>query len=192
VQFVSVGYLTDRKGFHTLLRAYVILKNKGICFKAEIVGDGPDASRYRRLSNELDLANEVKFLGIVDNSDLPRILRQSHFFVLPTRDESFGIAFVEAMACGLPVIATLVPALRNLVPNEHIGLLVPPDDPEALTGALSDAIGMNWDRKIISEHASRYSIEATALKIERVYDHVQGIKKWTDSEPSCAIATRSV
>jgi glycosyltransferase involved in cell wall biosynthesis len=192
LRFVSVGYLTDRKGFHTLLSAYAILKRNGIRFKAEIIGDGPDANRYRRLSHELDLAKEVKFLGVVDNSDLPKILRQSHFFVLPTRDESFGIAFVEAMACGLPVIATSVPALRDLVPNERIGLLVPSDDPKALTGALSDAMSMNWDRKAISEHASRYSIEATALKIDRVYDHVQGIQKWTDSEPTPTIAPRSI
>jgi glycosyltransferase involved in cell wall biosynthesis len=78
----------------------------------------------------------VKFLGFVEHHEMPRHYQQADLFVLPSRRESFGLVLAEAMACGLPVVATTAGAIPEVVEDGLTGVLVPPDDPEALANAV--------------------------------------------------------
>jgi N-acetyl-alpha-D-glucosaminyl L-malate synthase BshA len=98
-----------------------------------LVGDGPERPAVEALARELGVAERVRFLGL-----LPRfadLLARSDLFVLPSATESFGLAALEALACGVPVVASEVGGLPEVVRNRETGLLVPPADPGALAAA---------------------------------------------------------
>lgn len=94
---------------------------KEIPSKLILVGDGPDRSECERLSRQLDLCDNVKFLGKQDG--LVEILSSSDVFLIPSQSESFGLAALEAMACGLPVISSSVGGLPELVKHNETGFI---------------------------------------------------------------------
>jgi len=93
------------------------------------------AEQLVRWRDELGLAGRVSFLGALGQAELDRCYRRADLFVLPSRFEGYGMVCAEALAHGLPILASRVGAIGDLVPAEA-GLLVPPDDPLALEGAL--------------------------------------------------------
>ena len=95
-------------------------------------------SSLHSLSAELGVTENVKFLGV--RHDVDRLLAQADGFVLASRWEGFGLVFLEAMAAAKPVVATRVSAIPEVVEDNVTGLLVPPDDPAALAGALLELI----------------------------------------------------
>src|SRR5262249_51194424 len=95
----------------------------------------------RRLWAELNLGDSVRLLGEVpDDAEVGRLYREADVFCLPTVQEGFGIVFLEAMASGLPVVATTAAAIPEVVPDGKAGLLVPPGDVEALAAALVELL----------------------------------------------------
>lgn len=99
-----------------------------------IVGEGPSSKRLRDLGEELGVAPWVRFVGA--RRDVADLLPLTDVFVLPSLSEGFGIAIVEAMAAGRPVVATAVGGIPEIVLQGETGLLVPPGDPGALAGAV--------------------------------------------------------
>jgi glycosyltransferase involved in cell wall biosynthesis len=122
----------------------------------------------------------VFFAGWRGHDDLPRGLACADCFVAPSTDEPFGLVYLEAMACGLPVIGTLSggpPSFVNVVPGEPDGWLVPPDDEEALADALVQAVKDTSERRVRGENAARhvrenYSWNGLACRFTRLYEHV--------------------
>jgi glycosyltransferase involved in cell wall biosynthesis len=100
-----------------------------------IIGDGPERSRLEEQTQQLGLDNQVRFLGRLDRSSVRDVLRAAHAFVLPSHHETFSVALLEAMATGLPVVATASGGPQDLI-TPDTGLLVPPDDADALANAL--------------------------------------------------------
>jgi glycosyltransferase involved in cell wall biosynthesis len=106
------------------------------------------------------VADAVRFLGPVEPEALRVPLSAADLFVLATRNEGWANVFLEAMACGLPVVTTDVGGNREVVGYSGLGALVPFGDPAALAQAVAEALGANWDSQAIIDHARRNSWEA--------------------------------
>jgi glycosyltransferase involved in cell wall biosynthesis len=102
-----------------------------------VAGGGELLDDFRRQADSLGIAERVHFLGRVPHSRLPTVLRAADLLLLTTEPpESFGIVLIEAMACGLPTVATEYPGVRAVVGEGETGLLIPPGDPGAATAAI--------------------------------------------------------
>jgi L-malate glycosyltransferase len=132
---VTVANLRAEKAHDVLLRAAARLSPSHPELSFVIAGDGPRAAELRAMSERLGVADRVRFVGHVD--DVPSLLGAAQAFVLPSISEAFPNAVIEAMAAGLPVVASAVGGLLDLVDHGRTGLLVPPSDPEALAGAIA-------------------------------------------------------
>lgn len=135
---LSVARQYRRKDTRTLLDAFARLQASHPEARLRIVGGGPELPRLRARARELGLGDRVTFLGEVpDDGAVRREYLAADLFCLPSLQEGFGIAYLEAMAAGLPVVATRAAAVPEVVPDGEVGLLVPPRDPEALAAALA-------------------------------------------------------
>jgi glycosyltransferase involved in cell wall biosynthesis len=124
----GVGRLTEQKGFDVLLRSVASLTEEGVPVQAAVAGDGRERRRLTLQGRGLP----VRFYGFV--SDVPGFLARVDVFCLPSRRESLPLALLEAMASGLPCIATDVGDIRAAVGSGVV--LVPPEDPRSLTDAI--------------------------------------------------------
>src|SRR5215213_7198017 len=129
-----------RKHVADLLRALPTVCRAVPQARAVIAGDGPEHNSLRALAAELGLNDAVRFTGALPDEDLALLYRQADVFCLPSVQEGFGIVFLEAMACGLPLVATLAAAIPEVVPDRRAGLLVPPVDIAALAHALIELL----------------------------------------------------
>ncbi|GJM40459.1 MAG: glycoside hydrolase [Ardenticatenaceae bacterium] len=172
LNLLTVCRLVPRKGIDTTLKALAIIRNTYPHLHYFIGGMGPDLPRLQQLVSQLNLEDMVTFLGFVAEDQLPITYQKADIFVMPTRErpsqgsiEGFGIVYLEASATGLPVIASPSGGAAEAVQDGKTGLLVPPNDPEALAKALSKLLedealrnefgrngrswvetSMNWDR----------------------------------------------
>lgn len=135
-RLVALGRLVRKKGFDRLLEACARLAAAGVEFTLELGGDGPERVALERDVARLDLHDRVRLCGWVD--DVPAFLRGADVFVLPSRDEPFGIVVLEAMACGVPLVATRTAGPLEIL-DEHCAVLCA-DDPEALAHAVQQAL----------------------------------------------------
>jgi glycosyltransferase involved in cell wall biosynthesis len=126
----TAGRLIGLKGIEYLLGAAVILEREFPTLRVEMAGSGPQARELEQRVERLGLASRVKFLGWVD--DLRSVMEHWDVFVLPSLEEGFPIAALEAMAAGLPVVASAVGGVPELIEDGKTGWLVPPRDVEAL------------------------------------------------------------
>src|SRR5207245_1931505 len=102
-----------------------------------IVGDGEERAALEALRNQLGLIDRVRFLGMLTGQAKAYVLQNARFGVVPSRQwESFGLVVLEGYASGLPMIATDMPGLADLIQPEVTGLLVPPESPDALAAAI--------------------------------------------------------
>jgi glycosyltransferase involved in cell wall biosynthesis len=102
-----------------------------------LVGDGPQKPELLRLAKAMGVDARISFPGYIRHQELPSVMRQMDIFVVPSRSESFGVAALEASACGLPVVASKVGGLPEVVQHEVTGLLFASEDVQALAGALA-------------------------------------------------------
>jgi len=138
---LAAARLSRRKGFDVLLEALAELRARGVHFAPRlwIAGDGDERPALEALSARRGLDDRVRFLG--RREDVPDLLGACDALVMPSRAEGLGIAALQAMAAGRPVVASAVGGLADAVVHEETGLLVPPDD----AGALADALARLGD-----------------------------------------------
>lgn len=132
--FVIVSRLRREKDIPTLLRAVARVVAQDPTFRLEIAGDGYEQDALESLSAELGLTEHVRFLGLV--RDVPSVLRRASGFVLSSTSEGIPVTLLEAMARGLPIVATAVGGIPEVVVPGETGRLVPPSNPETLAEAL--------------------------------------------------------
>jgi glycosyltransferase involved in cell wall biosynthesis len=168
----SVGWLTDIKGHKYLIEAVAKLKQDFPALHLVIVGSG---DRHDALLQQAELAgilDAVHFLGHRD--DVEACLAGMDLFVLPSLNEGMGRALVEAMAAGLPVIASRVGGIPAVISHEHTGLLVPPGNADALADAIRRLLDQpNWARQLGLAAGrsvdSRYGSSSMVCTIESIF-----------------------
>ncbi len=175
---VSVGGLVERKGFHRVIELLpgLLERNPGLKY---LVAGGPSAEgdwsgRLRRQVTNLKLEDVVRFLGPVPPAELKIPLSSADVFVLATSNEGWANVFLEAMACGLPVITTDVGGNREVVCREALGTVVPFYDAQRLEKALDDALSRTWDREEILAYAEENSWDTRVGVLERLFSELAG------------------
>ena len=164
-----------KKGLTVLLRALAdVARRDGMpAWQGLLVGDGPARDRLRRLAEELGLQGRVVFAGM--RRDVASVLPAMDLFVCPSLYEGFGIAIVEAMAAGRPVIASAVGGIPEIVVHGDTGLLVPPGDAAALADAiaallahpdLARAMGLRGRARA----QERFSVETAVRRHQQLYE----------------------
>lgn len=119
--------------------------------KLILIGDGPDRSECERLCRQLDLCDQVKFLG--KQEGLVEILNSADLFLIPSQSESFGLAALEAMACGLPVISSSVGGLPELINHNETGFIAEIGDVDRMAKYAVDLLGNDRKYKLFSKNA---------------------------------------
>ena len=142
LQLLFVGRLRIRKGVEVLLHALAGLVRKGHAVDLRLAGDGERFESLQALASELNLTNNVAFLGRCDRDQLAREFGRSDALVVPSTYEGMPLVILEAMANGVPVVASAVSGIPEVVLDSETGWLVPPENVSALQGALEE-VGSN-------------------------------------------------
>jgi teichuronic acid biosynthesis glycosyltransferase TuaC len=146
---VTVGQLIARKRQADVLRAMWILRERRPDLRYRIIGDGPERDVLAHLARELELGDRVEFTGRLPHEEALRAGREASVFVMPSTDEAFGVAYVEAMAAGVPAIGALgEPGPEDIAELGHGLRLVPPADPEALAEEIDTLLDGDWGQRI--------------------------------------------
>jgi glycosyltransferase involved in cell wall biosynthesis len=154
-----VARLEGHKDQPTLIRAAKLLKDAGRPVEVRLIGEGSRRAEYEQLIADLGLVDTVKLLGM--RRDIPELLAQLDAFVFSaTPDEGLGVALVEAMAVGVPIVATDVGACREVLDDGELGILVPPSDPVALAEAVD---------RLRADPGTRARSRAAKAKATRVF-----------------------
>ncbi len=182
---VSMGRLSHAKGHDVLLAAFACVAARFPQLQLVIIGDGELRARLHQLAGELIETQQVIFTGALA-SPFP-LLCHAQFFVLASRYEGFPMAIGEALACGLPVIATDCPSrprkfgergvvggcgIRELVRDGIDGLLVPPEDPVALANAIMRWMEDPQERGRLAQHAASGMVRFSREKIVGAWERV--------------------
>lgn len=139
---VTVSRLVRSKGIDTVLRALKILDQNHVNYRYIVAGKGSERLALEQLAKDLGVHSNVRFTGFIEENEKWRLLRSADVYVMPSRfspdepHEGFGIAFVEAAACGIPAIGSNAGGVPDAVLHGKTGLLVEPDSPEELAKAL--------------------------------------------------------
>lgn len=168
-KMLLVAILAPRKGISYLLEALASLKSKRDDFLLDIVGDGPSKKEYENLATKLGLGEIVKFWG--RKPEVASFMRKCDFFVLPSLYENFGVVYIEAMACGKPVIATNAGGPKEFI-NKEVGILVSPKDSGALTKAIDYMLDhyQDYSSEKISQYVKEnFSYEVVGKKLDEIY-----------------------
>jgi glycosyltransferase involved in cell wall biosynthesis len=172
----SVGRLVEQKDYPTLLHAFALSAMRVPRLRLVIAGDGPLRSRLEDMARGLAIADRIRFLGTWD--DVPTLLRSVDLFALASKFEPFGVALLEAMAAGLPIVATSVNEIPEIVADGACGLLTPPGHPSKMAALF---VRLARDRDLRARlgararvEAQQYSLQATVAAYERLYDASRG------------------
>ncbi|GAA3403667.1 glycosyltransferase [Pseudarthrobacter polychromogenes] len=183
-RILSVGRLVPRKGVDLVIRSLPYLRESGFeDVELLIVGGGgdsgvldadPEVRRLLDLAAELGVADQVRLQGQVSRGEMPGIFRSADAVVCAPWYEPFGIVPLEAMACGVPVVAAAVGGLRDTVVDHGTGLHVPPRDPEAIASALAMLLRNPSLRTELGNAGkvrarTRYSWDRVAAETEKAY-----------------------
>ncbi|MGH2437956.1 MAG: glycosyltransferase, partial [bacterium] len=158
----TVGRLEPVKDHQTLLSALALLRSAGLPFKAIIVGDGSLGSVLRQRATELDLGNTVRFLG--SRTDVENALAAMNIFVMPSQSEGLSNTIIEAMAAGLPVVATNVGGADELIRDGVTGHLVPPGNPSLLARSLAHLTRNRTEREAMGRAAYHRAVSEFYLR----------------------------
>lgn len=171
LRLFACGRLDPSRGLQDLLAAVGLLRDRQVEVALRIAGEdaakAPGTSRaLMARAQELRVADRVAFLGPLGEERVLAELLSAHAFVLPSHHEPLGVALMEAMACGLPVVGTAAGGVRELVTHGVDGLLVPPRDPAALARAI-EHLARTPERAITLAMAAR-------TRVERDFDAARG------------------
>lgn len=175
---VHVANLRAIKAHDVALHALARLRDDDFRFTLLLVGDGPDRPALEDLARALDVGpDRVRFLG--SRADVPDLLGAADLFVLSSRMEGLPLAVLEAMAQSLPIVATRVGGVPEVVDDERTGLLVPPDDPAALAAAIGRLVCDAAQRARLgaagrARALARFSFTRMVDEYERLYRRLLG------------------
>ena len=162
VRILTIGRLIPRKGFQFLIGALPqIAESASHDFEIEIVGDGPYQKELLKLAADLNVAEHIRFAGSVPYSELPQKYRDADIFILPSLAEGMPLVVLEAMGTGLPIAASRVQGIEELVADDVNGALFDPGDADGLARSLV---------KLINAGKGRIEMGKTSVERVKPYD----------------------
>jgi N-acetyl-alpha-D-glucosaminyl L-malate synthase BshA len=178
-----VGRLVEKKGVIYLINAMPAILSMLLKTKLLIIGDGPELSRIKERVKKLKLQDNVLFAGKIGNNELPDYYKAADIFIGPSiiasdyDTEGFGIVFIEAMACGTPVIATNVGGITDIIKHNQTGILIPQKNPDAIADAVVDLLKNTKKREQLSLNGREYvknnfNWEEQSLKYITIYKNL--------------------
>ena len=166
----GAGRLVYKKGFDVMLEAIFILKALNLWLHVEIAGDGPEKPELLALTRKLGLEREVSFLGWKEN--IVDFIKGADLFLLPSREEPFGVVLLEAMAAGTPIIATRTQGPEEIFQNGG-GITCGVDNPGELAKAIRRALSspVRWEMALDARqiYRDKYSSEVVVEQYEGLY-----------------------
>ncbi len=161
-EILCVGRLVPAKGQHILLDACAVLKERGIKFSLNFVGDGPDRNSLEQLSKRLNISDSVNFTGALGQDKVLDHYNRADIFVIPSFAEGIPVVLMEAMAKQIPCITTFITGIPELISDNEDGMLFAPSDTESLADKMA---------LLIKDENLRHKIGFNARKkIEQMYD----------------------
>ena len=173
-RILLVALLSPQKGVTYLFKSLAKLKEKRQDFLLDIVGDGPNRKEYEEQVQKLRLQGIVRFHGLKTKPEVAEFMRRSDFFVLPSIWENLPCVLIEAMASGLPIVATKVGGISEII-NEKVGVLVAQKDVEALVKSIDYMLDnyREYSPEKISQYAKdNFSYEVVGAKLDILYRKV--------------------
>jgi len=173
-KYISAGRIDNNKGHDVLIHAFSRVLHTYPDAALQIMGDGPELANLKALVKNLGIEGKVNFYGAYRREDFAHELAKSDIFALASRGETFGVVYVEALACGVPVIATRCGGPEDFVDDSN-GLLIPVDDIDALCDAMLTMAGniQRYDSAEISEKVHQsFSSETIARKLTSVFESI--------------------
>jgi glycosyltransferase involved in cell wall biosynthesis len=169
-RLLFVGGLVPVKGVPDLLAALSTLNHHRRDWRLDLVGDGPQRDEYIALAANLGLNDQVTFHGFLPKSVVAAFMRYANFLVLPSLWENAPCVVIEALASGLPVIASRIGGIPEMV-TDDVGILTPPNDPALLASALAEALQQpdRFDPLRLASMAERYTPAVVGREIDAVY-----------------------
>jgi glycosyltransferase involved in cell wall biosynthesis len=175
LRVLYLGRLHPKKGVPVLFRAIAAVRRGGVEVSLIVAGDGDPAYRERLLKNvrELGIEDQVQFIGFVDGPQKAAAFRAADLFVLPSYQENFGVAALEAMSYGMPVVVSDQVALATEILQANAGRVVPVDDPLALAQAIvayrDPASRRESSLRVQGLVGTRFTNEAQARSLVELY-----------------------
>ncbi|OQX56369.1 MAG: hypothetical protein B5M53_01945 [Candidatus Cloacimonas sp. 4484_209] len=181
-EILFVGRLVERKGVCYLIEAFAKIAPQHQNLKLRIVGDGPLRNSLISLTKKLGINDKVIFSGFVSNRELIKSYEKAKVFVLPAivdshgDTEGLGVVLIEAISYGIPVIASNVGGIPDIIKDKETGILVPEKDPVALSKAIIDLLKNSQIRKTLVNNAEKhiktnFSWEAVISKLDNLYKY---------------------
>ena len=171
MHLIYVGGLYKFKGIECLLNAVEPLFKQVVGLHLTLAGEGPLKEKILKWAQEKGFQKKVSLIGSIPHNEIPQRLRRSHIFILPSLKEGTPNSLLEAMACGVPPIATSVGEIPSIINNGEDGLLVSPGSPAELTEKI----------KLLLEDAELYeNIAKNCRKKALKYDKTQSLQKILD------------
>jgi glycosyltransferase involved in cell wall biosynthesis len=176
LEVLSVSNLVPDKGVDINLGALALIRREGIDARYTVVGTGPSSRELQRLADELGVAGSVRFLGRLEPAQVHRELAASDVFSLPSAPEAFGVAYVEAMAHGKPIVGCAGEGPELYCRDGEHGFLVPPRDPAAVAAAwqrLTDVeVRLRLGASARARAFSEFTWQQSAASLEAVLTEV--------------------
>ena len=169
----TVSYLRPIKNPQIIIEACGVLAQRGLRAHLIVAGDGEMLEELKQLSHKLGIADRVHWLGLLP--DPVSVLQASDIFLLATVGEAFGLALAEAMACGVPVVASRAGAIPEVIKDGETGLLVDPMDPVALADGIeklgrNHALRKQMAQQAVARVADHFTLEMAVDKTLHIYD----------------------
>lgn len=173
---VTSSRLVSKNGIDTLIRAMPLIPD---C-RLEIIGDGPLRDELERLVRELGIVDRVTFVGEIAYELLPQRLAHASVFVRPSRSEGLGIAFLDAMAAGVPIVGTPVGGIPDFLKERVTGMFCRPNDPQSVATAVQELMHDKALRDRVASNALRlvkesYDWEKLAQQYHEIISHYSRI-----------------
>ncbi|UCE75376.1 MAG: glycosyltransferase family 4 protein [Methanomassiliicoccales archaeon] len=177
-EILWAGRMVREKGLEYLFQAMIEVIDKIPDVKLILIGDGEQRKYLEKLAVKIGIRDNLHFVGIKEHSAMPDYMAQAKLFVLPSLSEGMPLTLLEAMSSGIPIVATKVGGIPEVVKNGENGILVPPGDSKELSKAilrlmenktLSDELGKNARKLIID----KYSLDSAARKTMKVYTNLK-------------------
>jgi len=160
---LCIAELKDNKAIDVLLHAAKMLFSRNDSIDLVLAGDGPLRQQLESLAAALGIEKRTRFLGSKGAADIVQLLHGCEIFVLPSREEPFGIVIIEAMACKKPIVATTVGGIPEIIEHESSGILVAPENPNALVEGLQRVLTDRNLRTRLAENGYTRAMERFCL-----------------------------